>query len=162
MKLQDHLAIITGGGRGMGRADCLLLAKEGATVISLDKNGENARNVAEEVRQQGGRAEAYGVDITNTAEVNRVVQEVADKYKRIDILVNNAGFDDIKPFIDTTEKDWDFLIDLNLKGHLRVTKAVLPHMIAANKGAIVFISSDDPDEDDVRIKFTIMVEARST
>lgn len=142
MKLKDQVAIITGGGRGMGRADCLLLASEGAIVISCDKIGENAKAVAEEVRKAGGRAEAFDLDITKGADVKRVVQQVADKYKRIDILVNNAGFDAIKPFVETTEADWDFLIDLNLKGHLHVTHAVLPHMIAANHGKIVFISSD--------------------
>ena len=71
-----------------------------------------------------------------------MVKEVAEKYKRIDVLVNNAGFDDIKPFIQTTEADWDFLIGLNLKGHLHVTRAVLPHMIERNYGTIVFIASD--------------------
>lgn len=142
MMLKDQVAIITGGGRGMGRAHCLLLAKHGATVIACDKLGDNAKSVAEEVRKAGGKADAYTLDITKGPDVRRVVQEVADKYKRIDILVNNAGFDAIKPFIETTEADWDFLIDLNLKGHLLVTHAVLPHMIAGNHGKIVFISSD--------------------
>jgi 2-hydroxycyclohexanecarboxyl-CoA dehydrogenase len=142
MKLKDQVAIITGGGRGMGRAHCLLLASEGAIVISCDKLGDSAKAVAEEVRKAGGRADGYTLDITKGPDVRRVVQEVADKYKRIDILVNNAGFDAIKPFIETTEADWDFLIDLNLKGHLLVTHAVLPHMIAGNHGKIVFISSD--------------------
>lgn len=142
MMLKDQVAIITGGGRGMGRAHCLLLAQHGATVISCDKLGDNAKSVAEEVRKAGGKADAYTLDITKGPDVRRVVQEVADKYKRIDILVNNAGFDAIKPFIETTEADWDFLIDLNLKGHLLVTHAVLPHMIAGNHGKIVFISSD--------------------
>src|SRR5688572_26368284 len=101
MKLKDQVAIITGGGRGMGRAHCLLLASEGATVISCDKLGDNAKAVAEEVRQAGGRAEAYTLDITKSADVRRFVQEVADKHKRIDILVNNAGLDLMKPFIET-------------------------------------------------------------
>ena len=142
MKLKDQVAIITGGGRGMGRADCLLLASEGATVIACDKNGDNAHKVAAEVRERGGAAEAYELDITRPADVGRVVAAVADKYRRIDVLVNNAGFDDIKPFVETNEADWDFLIGLNLKGHLHVTRAVLPHMIARNSGTIVFISSD--------------------
>lgn len=142
MMLKDQVAIITGGGRGMGRAHCLLLAQHGATVISCDKLGDNAKSVAEEVRKAGGKADAYTLDITKGADVRRVVQEIADKHKRIDILVNNAGFDAIKPFIETNEADWDFLIDLNLKGHLHVTHAVLPHMIAGNHGKIVFISSD--------------------
>jgi len=142
MMLKDQVAIITGGGRGMGRAHCLLLARHGATVISLDKLGDNAKAVAEEVRKEGGKADAYTLDITKGPDVRRTVKESAYKHRRIDILVNNAGFDAIKPFIETTEADWDFLIDLNLKGHLHVTHAVLPHMIAANHGKIVFIASD--------------------
>ena len=104
MKLEGQVAIVTGAGRNIGEATCKLLASEGATVIPCDKVGENAKAVAEEVRKAGGRAEAYTLDITKGPDVRRVVQEVADKYKRIDILVNNAGFDDIRPFIETTEQ----------------------------------------------------------
>lgn len=142
MKLKDQVAIITGGGRGMGRAHCLLLASEGATVICCDKLGDNAKSVAEEVIKAGGKAKAYTLDITKGAEVRRVVNEVAAEHGRLDILVNNAGFDIMKPFCETTEEDWDFLIDLNLKGQLHVTHAALPHMIASGGGKIVFISSD--------------------
>lgn len=142
LKLKDQVAIITGGGRGMGRAHCRLLACEGAVVVCCDKLGDNARAVAEEVRSAGGQAEAFALDITQGPAVRQMVQDVMDRYGRIDVLVNNAGYDAIKPFVDTTEADWDFLIDLNLKGHLHVTHAVLPHMIARNGGKIVFISSD--------------------
>src|SRR5690606_28090377 len=108
------------GGRGMGRAHCRLLASEGAIVICCDKLGDNARAVADEVVAAGGRAEAYTLDITRGADVREVVRQVAEKHERIDVLVNNAGFDAIKPFVETTEAEWDFLIDLNLKGHLHV------------------------------------------
>jgi 2-hydroxycyclohexanecarboxyl-CoA dehydrogenase len=141
-KLQDQVAIVSGGGRGMGRADCQLLAAEGAIVICCDKLGDNAESVAREIREAGGRAEAFTLDITRSADVRAMVAQVAQAHGRIDILVNNAGYDAIKPFVDTTEEEWDFLIDLNLKGQLLMTHAVLPHMINASHGKIVFISSD--------------------
>jgi len=141
-KLLDQVAVVTGGGRGMGREHCRLLASEGAIVICCDKLGDNAEAVAREIRGSGGRAESFALDITRGADVRAAVQQVVDQHKRIDILVNNAGYDAIKPFVETTEADWDFLIDLNLKGHLHVTHAVLPYMIQASHGKIVFISSD--------------------
>lgn len=142
MLLKDQVAIVTGGGSGMGRADCHLLAEEAAVVISCDLDHEKAQQVAEEVRSAGGRAEAFHVDITKSAMVRTMVGAVMEKYGRIDVLVNNAGYDAIKPFMQTDEALWDYLIDLNLKGHLIVTHAVLPHMIAAKYGRIVYISSD--------------------
>ncbi len=141
-QLQDQVVIVTGGGRGMGRADCLLLAAEGAIVICCDKLGDNAAAVVREIRERGGRAEAFTLDITNGSAVREMVSKVAQTHGRIDVLVNNAGFDKIRPFIETSEEDWDFMIDLNLKGQLHVTHAVLPHMIAGGGGKIVFISSD--------------------
>ena len=133
-----------GEDRRRGRSLCLcrLLAAEGAIVICCDKLGDNAESVAREIREAGGRAEAFTLDITRSADVRAMVAQVAQAHGRIDILVNNAGYDAIKPFVDTTEEEWDFLIDLNLKGQLLMTHAVLPHMIAASHGKIVFISSD--------------------
>lgn len=142
MQLTGQVAIVTGGGRGMGRAHCRLLASEGATIVCLDKLGDNAAAVAKEIRDAGGHAEHFGIDITEGPEVRKIVEQVAERYGRIDILVNNAGFDAIKPFIETTEADWDFMIELNLTAQLRVTHAVLPHMMRANSGKIIFISSD--------------------
>lgn len=142
MKLKDQVAIITGGGRGMGRSHSLLLAAEGAIVIPVDKNGPNAHAVAEEVRQAGGKAQAYELDITKGPDVRRVVKEVGEKYGRIDILVNNAGYDEVKIFSESDEAHWDWMIDLNYKGHLHVTHAALPYLKATGNAKIVFISSD--------------------
>src|SRR3974390_1649404 len=101
MKLKDRIAIITGGGRGMGEAHSMLLSSEGANVIIIDKNGDNARAVAERVRKAGGQATAYELDITKGSEVRRVVKEVGEKYGRIDIVVNNAGYDEVKIFSES-------------------------------------------------------------
>jgi 2-hydroxycyclohexanecarboxyl-CoA dehydrogenase len=142
MKVKDKIAIITGGGRGMGEAHSLLLASEGATVITIDKNGPNALAVAERVRAAGGKAEGYELDITKGPEVRKLVQQVGEKYGRIDILVNNAGYDEVKIFSDSDEAHWDWMIDLNYKGHLHVTHAALPYLKKSGNGKVVFISSD--------------------
>lgn len=142
MKLKDQVAIITGGGRGMGEAHSLLLASEGATVYTLDKNGPNAEGVAKKVRDAGGKATAYELDITKGADVRRVVKEIGEKHGKIDVLVNNAGYDEVKIFADSDEEHWDWMIDLNYKGHLHVTHAALPYLRAAGNAKIVFISTD--------------------
>lgn len=142
MKLKDQVAIITGGGRGMGECHSLLLASEGAIVYTLDKNGPNAEAVAKKVRDAGGKATAYELDITKGADVRRVVKEVGEKHGKIDVLVNNAGYDEVKIFADSDEEHWDWMIDLNYKGHLHVTHAALPYMRAAGNAKIVFISTD--------------------
>ena len=142
MKLKDQIAIITGGGRGMGRSHSLLLGSEGAVVIPVDINGPNAHAVAEEVRQAGGKAESYELDIMKGPDVRRVVKEVGEKYGRIDILVNNAGYDEVRIFSESDEEHWDWMIDLNYKGHLHVTHAALPYLKAAGNAKIVYISSD--------------------
>ena len=142
MKVKDKIAIITGGGRGMGEAHSMLLASEGATVITIDKNGPNALAVAQRVREAGGKAEGFELDITKGPEVRRLVQQIGDKYGRIDILVNNAGYDEVKIFSESDEEHWDWMIDLNYKGHLHVTHAALPYLKKAGNGKIVYISSD--------------------
>ena len=142
MKLKDQVAIITGGGRGMGECDSLLLGSEGAIVITVDKNGENAKAVAEKVRKAGGRAEGYELDITKGADVRKLVTEIGEKHGKIDILVNNAGYDEVKFFGDSDEEHWDWMIDLNYKGHLHVTHAALPYLRKAGNAKVVFISTD--------------------
>jgi len=133
MKLKDKVAIVTGGGRGMGEAHTLLLASEGATVIAVDKNGPNALAVAERARKAGGNAEGYELDITKGADVRALVKQVGDKYSRIDILVNNAGYDEVMVFSESDEAHWDWMIDLNYKGHLHVTHAALPYLRPARR-----------------------------
>jgi 2-hydroxycyclohexanecarboxyl-CoA dehydrogenase len=94
------------------------------------------------VRQAGGKAEAYELDITKGPDVRRVVKEVGEKYGKIHILVNNAGYDEVKIFSESDEEHWDWMIDLNYKGHLHVTHAALPYLKAAGNAKIVYISSD--------------------
>jgi 2-hydroxycyclohexanecarboxyl-CoA dehydrogenase len=120
----------------------MLLAAEGATVITVDKNGPNALAVAERVRRAGGKAEGYELDITKGADVRKLVTDIGEKYGKIDILVNNAGYDEVKIFSESDEAHWDWMIELNYKGHLHVTHAALPYLKKAGNGKIVYISSD--------------------
>ena len=142
MKLQGMTAIVAGGGRGIGRALVLALAREGAQVAVADILGENAETVKREVEAGGGKALALQVDLTNRAEVNRMVEGVLAATGRLDILVNNAGWDKLEPFLDSAEETWEKVLAVNFKSVLYACKAALPAMVAQNKGKIISISSD--------------------
>jgi 2-hydroxycyclohexanecarboxyl-CoA dehydrogenase len=141
-RFQGKVAIVTGGARGIGDAITRRLASEGATVAILDIQLEPAQAVASDISAQGGRAIAVKVDITESQEVKRAVQEVEDKLGKVDILVNNAGWDKVVPFTELPEELWDRIITINLRGPITVTRAVLDGMIASNYGKIVNIASD--------------------
>jgi 2-hydroxycyclohexanecarboxyl-CoA dehydrogenase len=142
MRLKDKVAIITGAGRGMGRSDALLFAKEGAKVVVDDINFENASAVAKEITDAGGEAFAYKGDVTKPEEVEKMVEDTIKRYGKIDILVSNAGWDELRPFLNTDINFWNKILDLNLKGYMNCIKAVLTHMVKQNYGKIVTIGSD--------------------
>jgi 2-hydroxycyclohexanecarboxyl-CoA dehydrogenase len=142
MRLKDKVAIITGSGRGMGRSDAIIFAREGAKVVVCDINGDNAQAVAKEIKDAGGEAFSIKTDVTKPEEVEALVQETIKRYGQIDILVSNAGWDELRPFLHTDINFWNKILDLNLKGHMHCVKAVLPHMSKRNCGKIVTIGSD--------------------
>jgi 2-hydroxycyclohexanecarboxyl-CoA dehydrogenase len=137
--LQDKVAIVTGGGGGIGGATCRRFAEAGTTVAVFDIDGAAAERVAREI---GGNATGVTCDITDHAAVTQAVTAVEARYGRIDILVNNAGWDVFKLFKDTAPADWQKLISINLVGPLNMHHAVLPGMIARGGGRIVNIASD--------------------
>ncbi len=137
--LQDKVAIVTGGGGGIGGAACRRFAEAGTTVAVFDIDGAAAERVAAAI---GGNATAVTCDITDHAAVAQAVSAVEARYGRIDILVNNAGWDVFRLFKDTTPADWQKLISINLIGALNMHHAVLPGMIARGGGRIVNIASD--------------------
>lgn len=142
--LKGKVALVTGAGsqKGFGRGIAVALAKEGCDLVLADIDLESAKQTEDEIKNLGHQAIAMKVDITNTKEVNDAVKVALDKFGKIDILVNNAGAGTPpKPFVDSTEEEWDANIDLNLKGMLRCTKAVLGHMIQRKTGKIINISS---------------------
>ncbi len=142
MRLKDRVAIVTGGGSGIGRATCLTLAAEGACVAVADVNEAGAQAVAGEVAKAGGRALAVKVDVTSGDSVRSMVKGVIGHFGRVDVLVNNAGWDKIERFIESTEDTWDKVLGINLKGQIRCARAVLDDMIPRQSGRIVNIASD--------------------
>jgi NAD(P)-dependent dehydrogenase (short-subunit alcohol dehydrogenase family) len=141
INLKNKVAIITGARRGMGRTHALILAQAGAKVAISDISLEECEKVVSEIESQGGIGLAFKCDVTNQKEIEEMVAEVIKKWGKIDILVNNAGVFPLKPFAEMTEKDWDFVLDINLKGYFLMAKAVVPNMIKNGGGSIVNISS---------------------
>jgi len=141
MSLVNKIAIVTGAGRGIGRAIAIALAREGANVVVNDVNIKTAEEVVKEIESLGHQAVAIQVDVSDTKEVNRMVQLVLKKFKRVDILVNNAGIIRRGSIEDLAEEDWDRVINVNLKGAFNCTKAVVGIMKKQRSGKIVNISS---------------------
>ncbi len=140
--LRDKVAVITGGGGGIGGATCKRFAEEGARVAVLDRNLAAAQAAADAIIAAGGTAKACACDITDRAGVDAAIASVEGTLGPIDILVNNAGWDVFKPFIKTEPGDWDRLIAINLTGALHMHHAVLPGMAERKTGRIINISSD--------------------
>ena len=134
MRLQDKIAIVTGGGSGIGRGISLRLAAEGAAVAIADLDLEAANRVAGEIAANGGRAVGVQVDVRKRDAVQAMVDATVSAYGGIDILVNNAGVGKIIPFFETTEQDWDFMFDVNGKGVLFCSQAVAKVMIEQGRG----------------------------
>ncbi len=138
----ERAAIVTGGGRGIGRAIALVLASGGRSVAVADLRPDQARAVAAQITDLGGRAVAVELDVTDQASVSAGVQAAEGLLGPLEVLVNNAGWDELRPFVDTDEAFWDRVIDVNFKGVLRMTHALLPGMIEREFGRIVSIGSD--------------------
>jgi 2-hydroxycyclohexanecarboxyl-CoA dehydrogenase len=141
-RLQDKVAVITGGGGGIGGATSARFAQEGARVAVLDRNLEAAQAVAQRIIGEGGAALAVECDITDRASVDAAVAQVMGQLGPIDILVNNAGWDVFSPFMKTQPEQWEKIIAINLTGALHMHHAVLPGMIERRQGRIVNIASD--------------------
>ena len=141
-RLNGKVAIITGGGGGIGGATARRFAREGALVAVFDRNLAAAEKVAADIQQAGGRALALACDITVRAQIDAAVAQVAAALGPIDILVNNAGWDVFMPFTKTQPAQWDQLIAINLTGALHMHHAVLPGMVERRRGRIVNVASD--------------------
>ncbi len=143
MRFQDRVAVVTGAGKGIGRAIAMRLASEGAAVAVLDLDGDGAEGVAEAIRASGGRAVGIAADVCRSAEIRACVSNVLADFGSVDILVNCAGggFARRVPFRDVAEEAWKGILDLNLGGTLICTQAVLEPMIGRRSGRIINISS---------------------
>lgn len=133
-ELDGRAAIVTGAGRGIGRAIAMRLAHEGAAVLVSDVEGTEAELVAAEIRGLGGRALASCADVTFAGDAERLVAEAVDAFGALDILVNNAGVGAVAPLLETSEKTWDTLMDVNAKGVLLCSQAAARRMTEQGTG----------------------------
>jgi len=140
-RINEKVAIVTGGAQGIGQGICLRLAEEGARVAIFDINLDEAKKTAQEIERAGGTALAIKVDITKPAEIEAAVKQVLSKFGQIDILVNNAGISLVSKVADMTDDIWDRVNDVNLKAVFLCCRAVIPHMKERKYGKIVNIAS---------------------
>lgn len=140
--LRGKVALITGAGRGFGRAIADAYVEAGADVaLNYRESRDGCEQVASVAKSIGQRSLILQADVTDSAGVTSMIDRVIDEFGRIDILVNNAGIMHVQPFAETDEDSWRSEIDVNIYGPLRVTRAVLPHMIARRYGKIINLSS---------------------
>ena len=142
MEMQDRTVVVTGGASGIGKATALLLAREGAVVFVGDVDEAGGRAVAQAAAGEGLTVDYLPLDLTLPDTIAEFAAAVHDRVERVDGLVNGAGWDRIQPFLENPPEMWDRLIAINLLGAVRLTRAVLPPMVAAQAGKIVNISSD--------------------
>ncbi|MET1076360.1 MAG: glucose 1-dehydrogenase [Umezawaea sp.] len=142
MSFRGSGVIVTGAGSGIGRAAALRFAAEGAGVVVADLNGDGAAAVVEEIADEGGRAVAVVGDLAEQAVVDRVVEAAVESFGGVDVLVNNAGImDGMTAVHEVTDEEWDRVIRVNLTAPFLLARAVVPHMLARGKGAIVNTAS---------------------
>ncbi|MCY8343303.1 3-ketoacyl-ACP reductase [Bacillus haynesii] len=139
--LQNKTALITGGGRGIGRATAIALAKEGVHIGLIGRTAANLEKAAEELKAFGVKVSVAAADVKDLTAVERAVQSVKEELGQIDILINNAGIGGFAGFLEQSPEEWENIVQVNLMGVYNVTRAVLPEMIERKAGDIINISS---------------------
>ncbi len=141
MRLIDKVAVITGGGTGIGRAISILFAREGAKVVVAGRRKEALDGVVSEIQNSAGEAFAVLTDVSDSEQTSNLIKSTIEHFGKVDILVNNAGVALSGDTVSGSEKDWDKVIDTDLKGVWLTSKAALPHMLEQGKGKIVNMAS---------------------
>ena len=139
--LTDKVALVTGGGSGIGRGFVLSMAAKGAAVAVVDRNGEAAQQVADEAAALGVRARAYAADVTDAGAMQATVQDVIANLDQLDFLFANAGVLGPADYLDITPDDWDLVLDVNVKGITHTCRAAVEHMMARRQGRIIVTAS---------------------
>ncbi len=139
--LEGQVAIVTGGGQGLGKVFCLAFAQAGADIVVAEINPETGPQTAREVQALGRRALCVRTDVTERAQVQAMVDRTVEAFGRVDVLMNNAGITKWCPAEDVSEKDWRAVIDINLNGLFFCCQAAARHMIAQRRGVIINIAS---------------------
>jgi NAD(P)-dependent dehydrogenase (short-subunit alcohol dehydrogenase family) len=141
-RTENKVVIVTGGALGIGRETCILLAQEGAKVAVTDILDKEGKELAEEINHSGGEAKFWHLDVTDEKEVEKVYAEVAKEFGKLDATVNNAGIAGAdKPTHELTEKEWDVVMNVNVKGVFFCTKHAIAYMKKSGGGSIVNLSS---------------------
>jgi NAD(P)-dependent dehydrogenase (short-subunit alcohol dehydrogenase family) len=163
MKLKDKVAIVVGGGSGIGRASATLMAQEGARVMIADLSIERANKVADNIKAMGGEATTIKIDMRKEEDAKEMVKATLEKYGKVDILVNVAGGSvgefiidraQVGKFAVSTRDKWDRLIDVNLNGCRHCTRAVINHMIERRTGKIINFSSITFEKGNAGVDYT--------
>ena len=142
MGLEGKVCIITGGGSGIGRATAIMMAGEGATVVLVGRTASKVEEVQFEIESSGGKATAFGLDVTDERGVKAMVESVLAEHGKIDILLNNAGHSSIhRKLLTTTSEEMKSVFDSNVLGSVLCAQAVVPAMLEAGEGTIINISS---------------------
>ena len=141
MHMKDQVALITGGSRGLGFAIARALAAEGAAIGIMARSGGALDRAVQDLRAAGADALALPADVTQAVEVESAVRMAVERWGRLDVLVLNAGTWKGAPIVETSEADWDMLLDLNLKGSFLALKFALPWMTAQKRGTVIGIDS---------------------
>lgn len=140
-QLANQIAVISGAGRGIGRAIALKFAAEGADIVAISRTAENAEKIAAEIRALGRRAWAVAVDVSDSSSVAAAGEKILTEAGRVDILVNNAGVTRDTLLMRMSDEDWDTVIDTNLKGAFLLTKSLVRSFIKQRSGRIINIAS---------------------
>jgi NAD(P)-dependent dehydrogenase (short-subunit alcohol dehydrogenase family) len=140
-RLEDKVALVTGGGAGIGRAIAETFAREGAAVIVADRDGEAATEVAEAIVKSNGAASAHEVDVADTPQVKALIGEIAEAHGRLDVLVNNAGVGERSDFRHLSDEAWDKVWKTNLDGTVRCAREAFDLLKASGNASIINLSS---------------------
>ncbi len=141
MGLADKVVLITGASEGIGKSIAFRLAQEGCSLALVARTSANLRETQLKIRAENGKADFFPADVSRPDQVKEMVQQVVNRFGRIDVLVNNVGKGLRKPFMDLTDEDWQFLVNVNLTSVVNCSKAVLPQMREQGGGQIINIAS---------------------
>jgi len=142
MRLRGKVAIITGAGKGLGRASAVEMAREGAYLVILSRTSPEIEETSRMIEEAGGEVLPLKADISRATDVEEAVDKALSRFGTVDILMNNAAvIGPVRPLYEVDEKDWDMCMDINVKGYYLFSKAVIPHMIRQKRGKIINLTS---------------------